>query len=321
MARAAQLNTSQTAAYWCGDTGGYNGDPSDELYIRWLQYSTFTPCQEFFSAKGTKGRFPWAFGPLAQQIFQQYSQLRYRLLPFRYSNAQIAYHETPVKYPVRFVSTIAHAQIIAGNGPSEILVQPVTTAGATSAQVNLPSDASWIDYWTGDVYEGGASPTVSAPLDRVPMFVKAGSIIPMGPAVHWVDEVPADPLTIDIYPSGATSYTLYEDDGATDAYLDGAFTTTALTADNTGGPLVVVSIGAAIGTYSGQLSARTYVLKINQQPSAPGAVARDGNTMTRYASQSEFDAAPEGWFQDERGNITWVKFRIQTSSATRVALY
>jgi hypothetical protein len=153
------------------------------------------------------------------------------------------------------------------------------------------------------------------------MFVKAGSIIPMGPAVHWVDEMPVDPLTLDIYPSGATSYTLYEDDGVSDAYLDGAFTTTALAADNTGGPLVVVSFGAAIGTYSGQATARTYVLKINQQPSAPGDVARDGNTMTGYSSQSELDAAAEGWFHDESGNITWVKFRIQTNSATTVAVY
>ncbi|MES1164567.1 MAG: TIM-barrel domain-containing protein, partial [Verrucomicrobiota bacterium] len=87
--RASQLNTPTSAAYWGGDTGGYNGTPPDELYIRWGEYTAFTPLSEFFAAKtgGLGNRFPWKFGTQAQQIIETYNQLRYRLLPFRYNNA------------------------------------------------------------------------------------------------------------------------------------------------------------------------------------------------------------------------------------------
>lgn len=316
LGRAAQMNKTTNAAYWGGDSGGYNGNPSDELYIRWLQYSTFTPLTEFFSAKGTKTRFPWVFGAQAQQMFKMYTNLRYRLLPFRYSNAQIAYHESPVKYPVRFVSGRTD-EIIVGNGSSEILVAPVITQGATSRQAQLPAGATWINYWTGASAGGGSALTVSAPLDRVPIFVKAGSIIPMGPSMEYVDQEPADPLTLDIYPSGATSYTLYEDDGVSNAYISGAFSKTRFTCDTAGGQ-VTVSIGASTGTYTGKLPARAYVLKINGRSSTPGSVTRDGDSLTKFLTRSDFDAALEGWFYDANADIAWVKFRISTSDSTTV---
>jgi alpha-glucosidase (family GH31 glycosyl hydrolase) len=315
---ASRLNDSRHTACWCGDTGGYNGTPSSELYIRWLEYTTFTPCQEYFGSKTTSigSRFPWQFGALAQQIALQYSQLRYRLLPFAYSNAQIQYHETPVQYAVHWIGS---TQLINGNNDSQILVQPVTAAGATTASVNLPAGADWIHYWTGATYSGGASATVPAPIDQVPIFVRAGSIIPMGPVMEWVDQLPPDPMTLDIYPAGKTSYTLYEDDGVTTAYFGGAFSTTTFTSDDTSGQ-EVVSIGAAKGSYDGMLLERTYVLKINQRVSAPCAVTRDGSDMTQFSTQDEFDAAPEGWFFDANAQIVWVKFHISTSTATSVTL-
>jgi alpha-glucosidase len=319
MNRASKFNTDTTTAYWTGDTGGYNGgEPSDELYIRWLQFGTFSPINEFFSQKSSKTRFPWKFGTQAQQIFKTYMRLRYRLLPFRYSNAQVAFHESPVKYPVRFVSGRTD-EIIVGNGASEILVAPILTAGATSGDAHLPSGKSWIHYWTGSVHAGGSTPTVAAPLDRVPMFVKAGSIIPMGPDLEWVDQHPADPLTLDIYPSGATSYTLYEDDGVSLDYQGGAFSRTVFSCDDAGGN-VAVSIAASTGTYAGKLAERTYILKVNKQATDPGSVVRDGSTMTRHGSRAEFDAAAEGWFYDSATDIVWVKFRISTGTATAVTL-
>ena len=317
MKKAAALNTSSTAAYWCGDTGGYNKTPNDELYIRWLEYTTFTPCQEFFGAKTTStgARFPWMFSSQAQTIFKKFTQLRYRLLPFRYSNAQIAFHNKPVQYPVHW---IGQTQLVNGSGDSQILVQPITKAGATSASVALPS-GTWIDFWTGTVFAGGATRTVQAPIDRVPVLVKAGSILPMGPDLRWVDEKPADPLTLDIYPQGTTSYTLYEDDGVTADYKNGAFSRTTFSCNDAGGQ-VAVSIGASTGTYNGKLTARTYLLKVNKQATDPGNVTRDGTPLTRFSSRSELDAAPEGWFYDAAADIVWVKFRISTSSATSVVL-
>jgi alpha-glucosidase (family GH31 glycosyl hydrolase) len=321
MGRASKLDTSDTAAYWCGDTGGYNNTPTDELYIRWLEYTTFTPLQEYFGAKtnGLGARFPWLFGMQAQQIAKQYIDLRYALLPFRYSNAIAAYElPKPVAYPV---SWIGSTQLLVGSGASQLLVQPVTTAGATMASVNLPAGSTWIHYWTDKSYPGGAAASVPAPLDQVPLFVKAGAIIPMGPPLHYVDEVPADPLTLGIYPSGSTSYTLYEDDGVSEGYLGGAYSTTKFSSDTTSGH-VVVTIGAqatAKYAYTGQIACRTYVLQVHGQAAAPAMVTRDGNAEPA-SSAAAFGAAAEGWYYDATAQTVWVKFPLASSASTSVAI-
>jgi alpha-D-xyloside xylohydrolase len=215
---------------------------------------------------------------------------------------------------------IGNTQLVAGNGASEILVQPVTAAGATSASVSLPAGANWIHYWSGTVSPGGTTVTVAAPIDQEPIFIKAGAIIPMGPALQWVDEKPGDPLTLDIYPAGQTSYSLYEDDGVSNAYLAGAYSTTALACDTSSGR-PMISIGAAKLAkypYAGQLSARTWVLKVNQQSAAPSTVTRDGAPVP-MSSAATFDTASEGWYFDAAAKIVWVKFRIATNVATSVS--
>ena len=368
---ASTLDTPDTAAYWCGDTGGYNlvkeehpyvvkagdtlksiakamgsttrniarrnniseagqlepgqnlvvpvgkssVDATDELYIRWLEYSAFTPIQEFFSSKPTKGRFPWVFGAEAQRIFRQYTELRYRLLPFRYSNAQIAYHESPVRYPVRF---IGRSQIVVGNGDSELLVQPVTAPATASVSVALPPGSDWIDYWSGEKHAGGTSVTVATPLDREPIFIKAGSIIPSGPVMHYVDEVPADPLTVDIYPNGATAYSLYEDDGITTAYTHGAYRITALASDNTSGR-ERFTISAAHRGYT-PLPIRTYLLAIHGQAAAPASVTRDGQTVPRLSPGADLTSAENGWTYDARTGTVWIKFRLPIDQETSISL-
>ncbi|HTB81563.1 MAG TPA: TIM-barrel domain-containing protein [Opitutaceae bacterium] len=334
MGDAFKCNTKTSGAYWCGDTGGYNGTSNDELYQRWLEYGCFTPLTEFFGAKGEKGsnsnigRFPWCFSTAAQATFSHYTQLRYQLLPYRYSNAQACYHITgTVQYPVWWPNS---TQIINGHGTSEILVQPVTTASATSASVKFPSGMNWIDYNSGTIHAGGSTATISAPVNQVPMFVSAGAIIPMlipydssGNAIRqdYVDEFPANPLTIDTYPSGSTSYTLYEDDGISDLYItDNEFSTTVFSSDNTSGH-EVLTVGAANGSFAGQLSSRTYYLKLNQQTSAPASVTRDGNTESQVASKSALVSASEGWYYDSANAIVWVKFTTSTSVSTSVSLH
>jgi len=329
-----KCNTKTSGAYWCGDTGGYNGTTNDELYQRWLEYGCFTPLTEFFGAKGQKGsnsnigRFPWCFSSAAAATFSKYTQLRYQLLPYRYSNAQASYHITgTVQYPVWWPNS---KQIINGHGTNEILVQPVTTAGATTASVTFPSGLNWIDYNGGTVHAGGSTATISAPVNQVPMFVSAGAIIPMlipydssGNAIRqdYVGEFPDNPLTIDTYPSGSTSYTLYDDDGISDLYItNNEFATTVFSSNNTSGH-EVLTIGAANGTFAGQLSSRTYYLKLNQQTSAPASVTRDGNTESQVASKSALVAASEGWYYDSANAIVWVKFTTATNVSTSVSLH
>jgi alpha-glucosidase len=331
VSRAKALNTTVTAAYWGGDTGGYNNVPSDDEYIRWLEYSTFTPLQEFFGAKapGIGARFPWLFGKKIAQlpaIAKLYNQLRYRLLPFRYSNAQAAYQVTPLAYPVVWQGD---AIVLQGDGDSQILTQPVTTQ-TTTATVALPA-GTWVQVApaadagfaaTGMTYAGSA--TVQVPIEQGPIFVKAGSILPLGPVIQWVDQLPSDPLTLDIYPAvpaGVTRYTLYEDDGISLGYMGGAFATTAFTADNSGGK-TLVSIGAqklAMVDFAGRLCSRTYVLKLNQQAAAPSSVTRDASVVA-MSSAAAFGAATEGWYFDPPSKTTWIKFRLDSSLATSVTV-
>jgi len=222
-----------------------------------------------------------------------------------------------VKYPVHWIGS---SQLINGNGSSEILVQPVTSAGTTKVAVRLPAGSNWIDYWTRKVYKGGTAPVVPAPIDKEPIFVKAGSIIPKGPVLQWVDQVPATPLTLDIYPAGRTSYTLYEDDGVTDQYAAGAFSKTQYTSDDTGGH-ETLAIAAAVGSYQGQLTSRQYILQVNLQETKPASVTRDGTKETEYFTWAEFEAAKEGWYYEAAARVVWVKFTLSTNTATKVALH
>jgi alpha-glucosidase (family GH31 glycosyl hydrolase) len=331
VSRAKGLNSAASAAYWGGDTGGYNNVPTDEVYVRWLEYSTFTPLQEFFGAKapGIGARFPWLFGTGAQATALQYNQLRYRLLPFRYSNAQAAYHVTPVKYPVTWAGNTI---VLGGEGDSAMLAQPIMTAGAAMTTVALPA-GTWFQVNVGPDplgpgvslspvgmgYMGSA--TVPTPLGQGAMFVKAGSIIPMGPVIQWVDQLPADPLTLDIYPSGATTYNLYEDDGISQGYLGGAYSTTKFSSDNTSGKEVVTIAAQTTPkyAYAGQICSRGYILKINGQAAAPAGVSRDGNTVS-MSSASAFPMASEGWFYDATSKTVWVKFTLMSSATTTVKL-
>jgi hypothetical protein len=206
-----------------------------------------------------------------------------------------------------------------------ILVQPVTTAGATTASVQLPAGAgsAWIHYWSGTSYLAGSVANVAAPIDQEPIFVKAGSIIPMGPSMRWVDQVPADPLTLDVYPAGSTSYTLYEDDGRSEGYLGGAYATTRFACDATGAH-PVITIGAqttAKYAFTGQLSCRTYVLELHGQTAAPAGVSRDGRALPMVsASAFTGGGVTEGWYYDATAQVVWSKFPLASSASTRVSL-
>jgi alpha-glucosidase (family GH31 glycosyl hydrolase) len=321
---AARLNTPTTAAYWCGDTGGYNGKPSNELYIRWAEYSSFTPLQEYFSSKtsGYGNAYPWNFSTQAQQIIETYNQLRYRLLPFRYNNGQAAYHAAVGKftYPVSF--TNGTADMLVGDGSNTLLVHIMSTQGATTASVALPA-GSWIHWWTNKPFTGAAT-NIAAAIDQEPIFVRAGSIIPMiaeypgAPKVHWTDDVPNSPLTLRIYPAGKTTNLFYEDDGISEGYQNGAFATTLFTSDNTTGP-EVVTIGAqqTQTSFNGQLCQRAYVLEFPGRAAAPTTVSRDGKAIAMSAT---FPTA-DGWFYDAPNQVLWVRFGpVATSMSTAVSI-
>ncbi len=159
----------------------------------------------------------------------------------------------------------------------------------------------------------------AAALDKIPLLVKAGAIIPMQPDMNYVGEKPVDPLTLDIYPSGTSSFTLYEDDGETEDYKKGAFAlTTFVCIEREDG--IIIDIGESKGRYKGKLPGRAYILKANQI-SPPNKIKIGSKTIKRYTSHNKFENSTCGWWHDSSKRIVWVKLPvISADDAAKVFL-
>ena len=193
--------------YWTTDIGGFvSGDPDDpayrELFIRWFQYGTFNPILRVHGTRKTDQNELWSYGPEAQKILVSYDRLRYRMLPYIYSLAWKTTSEsyTPMRPLVMDFRSDVRAQNIGDQfmyGPA-FLVNPVTEPDATTRRLYLPQ-SKWYDFWTGSSVAGGRTIDASAPLDRLPLYIRAGSILPLGPDEEWSTEKPADPIELRIY--------------------------------------------------------------------------------------------------------------------------
>lgn len=197
-------------AYWSHDIGGYSGQSDPALYARWAQFGLF--CSHA-RAHGKSAREPWAFGEETEAIFRKYVTLRYRLLPYIYSCAARAVATgRPLMRPLLLdyqddpTTHTLDLQYLFGEA---FLVAPVFSPVAT-LPIYLPS-GRWIDFWNKQTYAGPGWIHVNAPLEKLPLFVREGAIIPMGPALQYVEEKPLDPLTLDIYPAGEGAFTLLDE--------------------------------------------------------------------------------------------------------------
>ncbi|WP_420236370.1 TIM-barrel domain-containing protein [Telmatobacter bradus] len=249
------LNFSATGfAYWSNDTGGWQNlpavhkpehtpllDPSDaravvggyddypELFTRWFEYSAFTPV---FRTHGSRLQNEiWSYGKQAEPILTKYLRLRYQLLPYIYS---LGYQnwKTGAPFmralPLDFGNDLKTADIRDEYmfGPA-LLVAPVTEQGATSRSVYLPAGTDWYNYWTNERVHGGQTLQVDAPIDTIPLFVRAGSILPLGGEVASAKE--QQPIAqIRVYPGADTAFTLFADDGSSYAYEHGGGNLTEL---------------------------------------------------------------------------------------------
>lgn len=220
--------------YWTTDTGGffhprdqYRSEDYNELLTRWFQWSAFCPILRIHG-NGTETEI-WKWLPQTQTNLIAFDKLRYRLLPYNYS---VAWKITRERYtsmrPLMMdfpkdtnVLSIGDEYMF---GPA-FLVSPVTTPKASERQVYLPSGANWIDFWTGATVPGGMSLAASAPVSILPLYVRAGSIVPMGPEVQYADQKAADPIELRVYRGADCQFTLYEDEGDNYNYEKGAYAT------------------------------------------------------------------------------------------------
>jgi len=308
-------------AHVSGDVDGIFGG-SPESYVRDLQWKAMMTTFMVMSGWAPNpDKQPWTWGEPYTSYNRAALKLKARLTPYVYSLCRAAYDTgvPPVRAPLlEFPADEAlYAQDNATayqfmTGPS-FLSFPVFEAGATARDgVYLPAGAVWADWWTGALFAGGQTlANVSAPLAQMPIFVRAGAIVPTMPEMNAFNARAWDPITLELWPAGSTRFTLYEDDGVTRAALPPthAFATTEVRVDApadylnaTAAGNVTVAVAPAAGAFAGQLAARAWRLAVRAR-AAPLAVllAVGGGgaaALPAAASEAELEALAGGWFFD-----------------------
>lgn len=255
--------------YWTTDVGGffrpedqYTSDKYHELLIRWFEYGTFCP---IFRVHGYKSNAElWNYGPEVEKILTQYDELRYRLLPYIYSAAwgvtrhgETLMRALPLEFPFDVRARQISDQFLFG---PTLLINPVTTEGALQRSLYLPAGSDWFDFWTGKRLVGDQTITAEAPPDRIPILVKSGSILPMGPFAESVSTKP-DPIDLRIYAGADANFTLYEDEGDNYDYEHGVYSLIPLHWDDKKEEL---TIGTRVGVFPGMLGHRSFrVMRVN----------------------------------------------------------
>jgi alpha-glucosidase len=201
------------------DVGGFTGEPSPELFARWVQVGAFMPFFRIHSMIGSPPQEPWTFGPDVEVIARRYIEWRYRLLPYLYTAVwQAAQTGMPIAralslvYPDDPATYTLDDEFLFGDS---LLVAPVVEEGATSREVYLPA-GGWVDFWTGEQHDGPRRITRDAPLDTLPLFARAGSVIPLWPVMPYVSGKRPEALALRVY-LGEGESTFYEDDGESPA--------------------------------------------------------------------------------------------------------
>ena len=314
----AGLNFSLSGLpYWNSDIGGFFlwdypnplQDPEyRELYVRWLQFGAFTPMMRSHGADAPREIFRFGEKGVKQyDAIEKFINLRYRLLPYMYSTSwQItSNHSTMMRALVMdfaddkkvwdrndefmfgksiLVAPVTRPMYIREevNGADTVNVEDFSTV--KSEEVYLPKGTSWIDFWTGEKQSGGKTISKETPLDIIPVYVKAGSILPIGPDVQYAEEKSWDNLEIRIYPGADGEFVLYEDENDNYNYENGAYSTITFSWDDSEKKL---TIGDREGSFSGMLNERTFnVVVVSENEGVGIDYASQYSSVVRYKGTS-----------------------------------
>ena len=289
---AAGLNFEVSGIpYWTTDIAGYGWpyerdtrDPSyQELYTRWYEFGVFCPIFRTHGHRVNNTNEIFSYGPQTPTLIA-YDKLRYRLLPYIYSLAwRVTNDDYTIMRPLIMdwrtdlkVRAIGDEYMF---GPS-ILVNPVTLEGATERSVYLPPAPAWYDFWTGAKLNGDQRIQAAAPLDRIPLYIKAGTILPLGPVVQYATESPDAPITLRIYRGADAAFTLYNDEGDSYDYEKGAHAEIPLHWDDAASTL---TIGSRQGQYPGMPASRSFRIVVVDATHGTGAqVQSDAGRTINY---------------------------------------
>jgi alpha-D-xyloside xylohydrolase len=269
---SAGLNFSLSGIpYWNTDIGGFfagsfvkgggaKNPDFQELYVRWMQFATFTPLMRSHGTDipreiyqfGERGSWPF-------DVQEKFINLRYSLIPYTYSTAWNVTHNSGsfiralmMDFPKDKKAINIDNQFMFGRS---ILVTPITDKGVKTQPVYLPAGTKWIDFWTGDNFDGGTTIDKASPIDILPLYIKAGSIIPWGPKVQFAEEKKWDNLEVRIYPGADADFTLYEDEGNSYNYEKGQFSEVHFHWDDSD---KLLSISDRKGNFPGMLKNRKF---------------------------------------------------------------
>ena len=248
--------------YWNTDIGGFFGAKLNdlkyqELFTRWFQFGAFCP---MFRVHGTDApKEIWRWDEPTQKIWGKFVDLRYRLLPYIYSVSwQVTSDGGTMMRPLMMDFAGDSKTFDIGDqflfGPA-MMVCPVTQSGSLNRSVYLPGQNAWYDFWTGKRVTGGQRIDADAPIDLIPLFVRAGTILPMGPVVQYAAEQPGKPLEIRVYRGADGAFTIYDDEGDNYNYEKGKYATIPLTWNDATGTLI---IGPRKGKFPGMAKGQTF---------------------------------------------------------------
>lgn len=220
-------------SYLGADIGGFSADCTPELLTRWIEAAIFSPMLRNHAALQVRDQEPWVFGKAVLDNYRDYLHLRYRFIPYLYDcfatetqNGLPVMRPLVLNYPGDVRVRTCNDEYMVGD---KVLVAPVVTQGQRSRAVWLP-EGEWIDYWTGERHDGGRDILVDAPLDKLPLFIKADSLLPVGPVVEHLSDEPDESMTFRLF-GDKGEYDHYQDDGYSFGYEKGEYNVYHVVAD------------------------------------------------------------------------------------------
>jgi len=302
------------------DIGGIVPVPSPELYTRWMQTGLLTPFAWTHSL-GPGNLEPWGFGNRMEGINRESIKLRYRLLPYIYTAFwQAAQTGQPImrplllEYPDDWTAIGTNDEYLFGN---DLLVAPIVKDYDESRSVYFPR-GTWYDYWTDRQYVGPITVGVSAPLERMPLFVRGGAILPSQQDMEYTDQFPIDPLTFDVYPEGSSSRDYYDDDGISFAYQKGVYLRQTIKVESAA-DRVSIEISDREGTF--HPPKRSIVVKVHLQTTEPHSLTAGGVDVPRQASAKVWQESSKGWMYDVDSKVAWIRLPDEEAGMKIVLLH
>lgn len=304
---------------WSHCMGGFEHVADPELYIRWTQFGMFSPIAMLFGMEHPNYKEPWNYGKEALDIFRKYDKLRYRLVPYIYSSFYQMYQTgAPIMrglvmhYPEDENTYSIDDQYMFGDN---MMVCPVLTKGAVTRTIYFPK-GDWFDYWTGEKIEGHQYKLVVTPIEKLPIYVKSGSIIPMQPEMSYLTEKKVDPLTLHLF-LGEGSFLLYEDDGKSLEYQKGIFAETEIKQSWTEDQLII-SIDQPKGKFSLENSHLVLKVEPSQKPQEVKMMGKGEEIKFLEVPFSQWNnsSIENRWAYDAESKVVMIMGRRDVKSQT-----